>query len=516
MYLALYRKWRPKTFSDVVSQNHITSTLKNEIQNNKISHCYLFTGPRGTGKTTCAKILAKAINCLHPIDGEPCCKCEICEGLEDLSILDVTEMDGASNNSVNDVRLLRDEANFTPVSCKYRVYIIDEVHMLSISAFNALLKIMEEPPKHVVFILATTEVHKIPETILSRCQRFDFKRIKTTDIKDRLVYITSNEPFNITEKAAYQITKLSDGAMRDAISMLDQCASTTNNITIETVNDLFGILDNSYILDLHDSIKSNDASKGIIAIDKLYKNSKDMQRLCYELIKFYRGAMLSTAIDNNSNIISNSNEDAQNMSNAAKDLTLPKIIEILEILQNCSEKLSNSSNKRLMLELCIIKLCSKDISRPIVSKTKLDKNKTQKQQVKISETNSTTNNENSNENLDELETKPTNIPNLNPLKSWNDILDDIRDKDSTGMLSGFLAGSIAYLVQDKLYISSKNPIVGDKILQKKEFIKNVIKERTGNDYRIFIKKVVDYNPVQNKLDNFLSIAKKAGIEVEEE
>ena len=221
MYLALYRKWRPKTFDDVISQEHITTTLKREIVSGKTAHSYLFTGSRGTGKTTCAKILAMAVNCPHTVDGNPCMECEICKGIEDGSILDVQEIDAASNNGVDDVRLLREEANYLPAQCKYRVYIIDETHMLSTSAFNALLKIMEEPPEHVKFILATTEVHKVPATVLSRCQRFDFGRIKTEDIAKRVLYIAEHESFSVTEEAAFLVARLADGGMRDALSILD-------------------------------------------------------------------------------------------------------------------------------------------------------------------------------------------------------------------------------------------------------------------------------------------------------
>ena len=226
MYQALYRKWRPRVFADVLSQPHVTKTLQNEIKTGRIGHAYLFTGSRGTGKTTCARIFAMAVNCEHPHeDGSPCLECTACTGIEQGSLLDVSEIDAASNNGVEDIRKLREEAGFTPAVCKYRVYIIDEVHMLSGSAFNALLKIMEEPPAHVIFILATTEVHKVPATILSRCQRFDFHRVTAEDISSRVQYIASQEDFTVTEEAAELIAKLADGGMRDALSLLDQCVA---------------------------------------------------------------------------------------------------------------------------------------------------------------------------------------------------------------------------------------------------------------------------------------------------
>ena len=226
IYLALYRKYRPKTFEDVVSQPHITTTLKNEIMTGKTAHAYLFTGSRGTGKTTCAKILSMAVNCENP-----CMECETCRNIDQGATLDVVEIDAASNNGVDDVRQLREEAVYSPSQCKYRVYIIDEAHMLSAGAFNALLKIMEEPPPHVKFILATTEVHKVPVTILSRCQRFDFRRIRTEDIEARLLWIAGKEPFTLSPDAAALIAKLADGGMRDALALLDQCASFSSDIT---------------------------------------------------------------------------------------------------------------------------------------------------------------------------------------------------------------------------------------------------------------------------------------------
>ena len=260
MYQVLYRKYRPKVFSDVVGQSHITSTLKNEVETGKLSHAYLFTGSRGTGKTTCAKILAKAVNCLNPINGNPCCECEICKGIESGAILDVVEIDAASNNGVDNIRDIRDESAFAPASCKYRVYIIDEVHMLSIGAFNALLKTLEEPPAHVKFILATTEVHKIPATILSRCQRFDFKRVDSESMVSRMRFIANEEGFTLDEEAALLIAKIADGGMRDALSVLDQCVSREKHITTETVCSVAGLTGRQHLFDLADAVKKEDAA----------------------------------------------------------------------------------------------------------------------------------------------------------------------------------------------------------------------------------------------------------------
>lgn len=250
MYRVLYRKWRPQTFEEVYGQPHITATLKNELVSGRVAHAYLFTGSRGTGKTTCAKILSKAVNCLSPHDGDPCNECEICRGIDNGSVLDVIEIDAASNNGVDNIRDLRDEANFTPVKAKYRVYIIDEVHMLSTGAFNALLKILEEPPEHVIFILATTEVHKLPATILSRCQRFDFKRITPEDICARLQYVAEHENITLDEDAAALIAKVADGALRDALSLLDRCCAVDEHITSEVVTKSAGLAGRDYLMRL--------------------------------------------------------------------------------------------------------------------------------------------------------------------------------------------------------------------------------------------------------------------------
>lgn len=525
MYVALYRKWRPKMFDDVVSQMHITSTLKNEIKNEKIAHAYLFTGSRGTGKTTCAKIFSKAINCLNTKDGEPCCECSVCKGLDDGSILDVIEMDGASNNSVNDVRILRDEASFVPSSCRYRVYIIDEAHMLSVSAFNALLKIMEEPPKYVVFILATTEIHKIPITILSRCQRFDFKRVSCEDIRNRLIHISSKENFELSEEAAHKISKLSDGSMRDAISVLDQCASITNSITLETVNNILGLIDKAYILELHRYILDGNAAEIIKTIDLLYHDSVDIQYLCSELTQFYREVMLSMILDSNSYQSLSSNEFLDvSQQKVSKNLSVSNIIKILDILQSCSENIKNSSNKRLLFEVCILKLCS-SLSGDTSSKSN---EKILSDKKSLSDDNNVSNSVShdsillfsddkkakNNKGIDNKELNQSK--NIVPLNSWQDILDDIRDKDKNGMLFGFLVGSQAFVVEDKLYINSKNSIVAEKVLAKKAFINDIIKCRTGKDYRIFVKKTSTVKHSENKLKDFLQSVEKAGIPIDEE
>ena len=288
-YQALYRKWRPQIFADVVGQEHITGTLKNQIVAGKTAHAYLFTGSRGTGKTTCSKILAKAVNCLSPIDGDPCCQCAICQGIDDGTIMDVVEIDAASNNGVENIRDLREEANFTPANAKYRVYIIDETHMLSIGAFNALLKIMEEPPEHVIFILATTEVHKVPATILSRCQRFDFKRIQSQTIADRLSYVAEEERVDLQEDAALLIARLSDGGMRDALSLLDVCISRGGSyVDMQVVSQAAGLAGNQYLFAIASAVLRGDVGEALAQLEALSERSVEFDRLSEQLVSHYR------------------------------------------------------------------------------------------------------------------------------------------------------------------------------------------------------------------------------------
>ncbi len=280
MYQVLYRKYRPRVFADVYGQDHVTSTLKNEIKENRISHAYLFTGSRGTGKTTCAKILAKAVNCEHSIDGEPCNECEVCKGLDNGTIYDVVEIDAASNNGVDNIRDLREEANYTPSRGRYRVYIIDEVHMLSTGAFNALLKTLEEPPAHVIFILATTEVHKLPATILSRCQRFDFKRIQPETMSVRLKEVAGLEGLTLTDDAAVLIARIADGALRDGLSILDQCSGRSKNIDADLVADVAGLAGREALYQLSECIYKKDGSGAMPTISEIYQKIFDMERLC--------------------------------------------------------------------------------------------------------------------------------------------------------------------------------------------------------------------------------------------
>ncbi len=362
MYRALYRKWRPQVFSDVSGQSHITETLQNEIVTGRLSHAYLFTGSRGTGKTTCAKILSKAVNCLNPQNGNPCNECQICRGIDDGSILDVTEIDAASNNSVDNIRDLRDEVNFTPAAAKYRVYIIDEVHMLSAGAFNALLKTLEEPPAHVLFILATTEVQKLPATILSRCQRFDFRRIPAEDIAARLMTVAKNENLELSEEAALLIARVADGALRDALSILDQCAGYNEPITVTTVSNAAGLLGKDYLFELSDAILDGDTGAVLNIIDRLHSSSCDMERLMSELVNHFRNIMMAKTTKQPEKFIVCTPDELERYKKDAQRITNGTLLYIMETLCSESSKLKYSSHQRAQTEAVLIRLCSPELS----------------------------------------------------------------------------------------------------------------------------------------------------------
>ena len=362
MYQALYRKWRPQDFSAVYGQPHVTKTLQNQLCSGRISHAYLFTGSRGTGKTTCAKILSKAVNCLNPIDGNPCNECEICRGIDSGSILDVIEIDAASNNGVDNIRDLREEANFTPVNAKYRVYIIDEVHMLSIGAFNALLKTLEEPPSHVIFILATTEIHKLPSTILSRCQRFDFKRIAPEDITARLLYVAGKENVNLTENAANLIARIADGGMRDALSLLDRCFAMGTDIDENAVSDAAGIAGTIHLFSFSEYVANGDFTSSLRLVSKLHSESCDIDSLCTELTLHFRNLMVAKTVSECEGLIVCSKDELQSLKDRAKSLKLSKILECIEILEQTAKNIKNAANKKIQLEAAVIKMCAPSAS----------------------------------------------------------------------------------------------------------------------------------------------------------
>ena len=356
MYRALYRKWRPQRFEDVVGQRAIVTALKNQITANRVGHAYLFTGVRGTGKTTCAKIFAKAVNCLHPVNGDPCGECEICRGIDNGSILDVVEMDAASNNGVDDIRDLRDETAYTPSACKYKVYIIDEVHMLSTAAFNALLKTLEEPPAHVIFILATTEIQKVPATILSRCQRYDFTRIGPEDIARRVEYIAGEEKLELTPDGAELIARLADGALRDALSILDTCAGVTAKIDADVVRRMAGVTDRSYLFRISDALEAQDGAAALAQLAQLRQQSVDVKRLTEELIAHYRALMLAALPGGQALLSGVSPEEEALYLEKGPQLGQREAIRAIRALGSALEHMTRGSDQRIELELALFSL----------------------------------------------------------------------------------------------------------------------------------------------------------------
>lgn len=367
MYQVLYRKYRPKVFSDVYGQDHVTSTLKNEIKNGRVSHAYLFTGSRGTGKTTCAKILAKAVNCEHNVDGEPCNECEVCKGLDNGSIYDVVEIDAASNNGVDNIRELRGETNYAPSRGKYRVYIIDEVHMLSTGAFNALLKTLEEPPAHVIFILATTEVHKLPATILSRCQRFDFKRIQPETMAVRLKEVAGLEGLSLDDDAAVLIARIADGALRDGLSILDQCAGRSKEINSDLVSEVAGLAGREAMYKLSDCIANSDSNTAMSIISDLYQNSFDMERLCVEMINHFRNFLVAKTVRKSRELIICTDDEYNTILEASKEFTVESIVFALDLFQNTLVTIKGGASARIEVEMAFIKLCEPKMDESIAS-----------------------------------------------------------------------------------------------------------------------------------------------------
>ena len=357
MHLALYRKYRSATFDEVISQEHITTTLKNQIKAGTPAHAYLFTGSRGTGKTTCAKLMAKAVNCLSPVDGNPCGECESCKAIA-AGCPDIIEMDAASNNGVDDVRALRDEVMYAPTVCRYKVYIIDEVHMLSSQAFNALLKTIEEPPPHVIFILATTEIHKVPATIASRCQQFRFSRIDVEESTKRLCEIAKKENVNITEDAARLISRLSDGGMRDAVSLLDQCISVSADIDEETVRTTAGIAGTDHLFTLAQCIHEQNAPEALKTLDELHNQSKDLMLLLDELLSHFRNLCILSATNSDFSLIPAGSGTRNDLARQTKEFTLGEIMRCMDILQDCIARTPKTAKRKTVAEMCLIRLCT--------------------------------------------------------------------------------------------------------------------------------------------------------------
>ena len=535
MYQALYRKWRPRVFNDVVGQPHITKTLKNELIAGRIAHAYLFTGSRGTGKTTCAKILAKAVNCLDLQNGDPCNICDNCRGIDSGSILDVVEIDAASNNGVDSIRDLRDEAIFTPAIAKYRVYIIDEAHMLSTGAFNALLKTLEEPPAYVIFILATTEVHKLPATILSRCQRFDFRRIPVNDIAERIIYVAHEENLKLTEGAATMISRLADGALRDALSMLDRCAGSGNIINEEAVSKTAGLTGSEYLFELSQAIRTGDSAAVLKIIDTLYSSSKDVERLCEELISHFRNIMILKSLPKDKDMLNSPTDEAEKLTLEAAGFTMEAVLHILDTLQAALEVLHYSASRRVEMEMALLRLCNPSLDSSNAALLRRIAALEDKMRSGVPNATATTNitvkpnmeerkkqsqNETREQEITPTRGAPASLTDDStdePLACWPEILEALSRIDPA--LRGFLNDSAAILRGNHVLIDSTNSMFAELIRQPnhQKPLVDAIRNVTGKPYKVGILKKKP-KPLQNAddpLDEILKSASAAGIGINE-
>ena len=536
MYTALYRKWRPMTFDDVVSQPHITAALSRQVADGKTAHAYLFTGSRGTGKTTCARILAKAINCLDPKDGKPCLECEICKAADAGTLTDIIEIDAASNNGINDIRDLRESALYTPELCRYKVYIIDEVHMISPAAFNALLKIMEEPPEHVKFILATTEAHKIPATIVSRCQRFDFRRIRDEDIVARLMFIAENEKISLDREAAALIARLSDGAMRDALSLLEQCMAFSEDIDVDAVTNAAGIAGRDHLFDLLENFADGDTPAAITTVDGLYSKSKDMARLCDELLMQIRNLMLIKTVPQRPELLSCLGGEAERLSALAEKMSLGEILAKLEILQACAEALPRAVSKRTEFEMAVVKLCTKRraagyesadtsaLERRILSleqeiaELKRSGVKPQEAAKEVKANKEAAPIPSPKTEEPPAPKEPEAPPERCPM--WDEILDRLTEINPG--CAGALKGSSAFVSGDKMMIVVQNQFFLQllKSADNSLALQQAALEVTGIKYRIGAKCSAvpeeQGSPERDRLDELIERARQAGVQVDEE
>lgn len=554
MYRAFYRKYRPSTFTDVVGQQHITTTLENAVKSGKTSHAYLFTGSRGTGKTSCAKILAKAVNCLNPQNGNPCNECDICKGIESGAVLDIIEIDAASNNGVDNIRDLREEANFTPANAKYRVYIIDEVHMLSIGAFNALLKTLEEPPAHVVFILATTEVHKLPSTILSRCQRFDFKRIPPEDMAVRLKEVAQKEGLSLADDGAMLIARIADGAMRDALSLLDRCSSFEGVIDSAAVASSAGLAGREYIFELCDCILEKNTSKALQVVDKLYNDSCDMERLLTELTSHFRNLMVSKAVKNFEDMIICSQGEIDIIREQGAKTTLATIMSCIDILTAASSTMKQGANRRTSAELCIIRLCTPSLDgdlnavlrrlnelemavasgnittsapAPVKAEAKAEPKPEVKPEVKPQAAPTPEKSAPVEEKTVVSEPpKPTPVQKSEapspaspidvPFTAWPEVIETLIAQDPS--IIAMLTGSSAFIRQDRFLLIKGSSIL-ETFLKTGNYSKSIretVQKITGKSYTLGVFNNTKEEAPKSPLEDLVSKAKSLGVNVEEE
>ncbi|MGN0448961.1 MAG: DNA polymerase III subunit gamma/tau [Ruminococcus sp.] len=568
MYRVLYRKWRPQTFDDVSGQEHITTTLKNELVAGRLNHAYLFTGSRGTGKTTCAKILAKAVNCLDVHNGNPCGKCEVCRGIDDGSILDVVEMDAASNRNIDDIRQIIDEVQFKPAKCKYRVYIIDEVHMLTTQAFNALLKTLEEPPEHVIFILATTEVHKLPQTILSRCQKFEFHRIPPRAIADRLLFVAQQEEVALSDSAAMLIASVADGALRDGLSLFDRCIAISSDIDEEVVRNAAGLARKTYLYELAACAINKNTAKSLEIIDRLYGESKDMARLCDELIAHFRALMLIKSVRNPRDILVMSEDEFEEAQTQSDYLSLADIVYYMDVLSRAYQRMGKGTGDRTELEMAMVKLSSSELdgtteamTQRISALEKAVKYKVTVDYVTASEKvgeklrgNQSEISENSDfkeqkteqiqktaetESVEEPEkpkapvakpapvpvSKPSRTPanldeiykNARPFPDWVDVVSNM--KPISRAIAAAFSGSTAYVSDSYLLIDTSNEMAFEllKNSTRREEIRKIILETTGRVYKLGpYKRVEEKKKETDPLDVLKNGLEGTGITITEE
>ena len=527
MYQALYRKWRPQAFSDVVGQSAVTDTLKAQIESSRLSHAYLFAGSRGTGKTTCAKILAKAVNCRNPVGGDPCNECETCRGINDGSILDVVEIDAASNNGVDGVRELRDEAIYSPAAARKRVYIIDEVHMFSSSAFNALLKILEEPPEHVIFILATTELHKVPATILSRCQRFTFKRITAPEISERLQFVAQNENIKISADAADFIARIADGGMRDALSIFDQCASfSQGDVSVETVEDAVGLAGSSVLVAMLEAIAARNVSAALEQLTQAYNSGRDLISVLNELSACMRDILvLKTAPDARVSRIAAS-YDEKAFSELTSKFEAKQLIFCVDTISRTMATISHSANRRIDAELCMIKLCESSIEKdlyalnervsrlekkppaaataaiPVVQMSEASKAAVPKQEASAPQPVA---------KPAEPESEPVKVEKAEPSapaapasdsgEVWGKILDAAKNVMAPGIIP-LLRSVQAQFKDNTLYLGVENPLVTDMLKERQymEPLRECAKQVLGFNVLIKTQKPQEEKPDNSKLE----------------
>ncbi|MCI8385408.1 MAG: DNA polymerase III subunit gamma/tau [Acutalibacter sp.] len=569
MYQVLYRKYRPGSFADVVGQPQVTVTLKNELIRGRVAHAYLFTGSRGTGKTTCARILAKAVNCLSPVQGEPCGQCEVCRGLEDESILDVVEIDAASNNGVESVRSIIEETNFTPATAKYRVYIIDEVHMLSPAAFNALLKTLEEPPAHVVFILATTEVHKLLPTILSRCQRFDFHRIDAALMAQRVMDVARQEGAQVEEDAALLIAQVADGALRDALSLLDQCLGRDSRVTAEVVGAAAGLASREYLAELAGAVASQDAAGALVCVDRLHRDGKDLGRLCGELCQYFRGLMLFKTMKEPGGLVQAAAAEREEMARQARGVSLGDILHSMDCLENTLNRMRLGS-QRTVLETALVRLCcpqadtspeallrriealekgAAEPGRAVPAPPQREKGQPQHPQRPQAQEEDASETEKLLAMLDdgpapppkgeapkkpEAPQKPQPKPpapppppaeqkstaeelsaNAEPFPGWGEILESIQAGSSKSTAKAF-EGSTAYVSGEYMLIDA--PEIAFSLLkqaQQRELVRSAIRRVTGRAYKLGPYKRIEGEREKDALEGLLERAREAGVRVEE-